>query len=715
MTQPSVARLKELLFEKESRDLDAIARRLEPVAERAGSDADLRRSVARVLEGALRDAEKAQHQELSGALAPMVRRTFRAEIRSEAVQDELAGALYPKIGDMIRRYVASAMRDLMDTINRRLESGLTQNRLALKLRSLATGRSMAELALADTQPFAVEELYLIRRGSGELVHHWSREAAGGTVSPGGAGGNRDSLVSGFLTAITAFAEEAFAGNRDSLRALDLDSHRIYLRASPSYLLAAKCSGTAEAAIEQVLDKGLIDILAEHRAVEAKLPADGGDTAVAEARRQHEAILLQVSGRIEEEIGAAAAQIRRSRGMRPLKAAFLLIGLPLAAYIGYEAYTGYWTTHLQRAVNASIAAMPEFGGYPVTARVERGARTIYVNGLAPTHAARARLIATIETTAPGAALVQTVGVLPSVDLADALASETRRRAADQAVGRLRILDGELRTALGKDGAGQEILGAARKDIDGAIEIISALQAQSAPDRLRAEHAGQALAEVQGRLEGATAHIAGMIDASPAPQPAATRAAAATLVEHLDRLTETAERMSTAVVLLEQQQRAAEARAREVAPLLARQAELTREVAELSRRLEAARTEPSPRQKLEAFARSTAIFFSNGSEYRDPAQAGAALDEAAQLIQAAGLLVRIVGYTDEAGTAAQNLPLSQSRADKVEGDLAARGVPRQLLVAVGRATVLELQPRSGTANASRRVEIEIAFRGERPGAP
>ena len=192
MSQQTVSKLKELLFDREARELDelrqqldalsrhqhagseaelrernALARRIDELAERTGGDAQLRRSVARVIDGAILDAEGVRHDELKKALAPMVRQTFQAEIKLEATQEDLASALYPKIGDMIRRFIASAMRDMMDTINRRLESGLTNNRFMLKLRSLTTGRSMAELALADTQHFTVDELHLIRRGSGE--------------------------------------------------------------------------------------------------------------------------------------------------------------------------------------------------------------------------------------------------------------------------------------------------------------------------------------------------------------------------------------------------------------------------------------------------------------------------------------------------------------------------------------------------------------------
>src|SRR5215467_6440135 len=115
-----VSRLKELLFENESRTLSDLTHRMDLVFERAGSPERFTASVAGVLDDALRRAEVDRHTELSQAIAPLIVKTIKTEIRGS--QDELAEALYPAMGRMVKAYVASAIRDLMDDINRRLES-----------------------------------------------------------------------------------------------------------------------------------------------------------------------------------------------------------------------------------------------------------------------------------------------------------------------------------------------------------------------------------------------------------------------------------------------------------------------------------------------------------------------------------------------------------------------------------------------------------------
>ena len=141
-----------------------LARRIDAVFERAGSNEQLTRSVADVLDNAFQRAETERHDALANAVAPVVVKTIKTEILNS--RDDLVEALYPMTGQMVKAYVASAMKDLVNQVNRRLE----HNPLMLRIKSLTTGRSMAELAIAESQRLEVDELLLIRRGTGNWWH-----------------------------------------------------------------------------------------------------------------------------------------------------------------------------------------------------------------------------------------------------------------------------------------------------------------------------------------------------------------------------------------------------------------------------------------------------------------------------------------------------------------------------------------------------------------
>jgi outer membrane protein OmpA-like peptidoglycan-associated protein len=121
-------------------------------------------------------------------------------------------------------------------------------------------------------------------------------------------------------------------------------------------------------------------------------------------------------------------------------------------------------------------------------------------------------------------------------------------------------------------------------------------------------------------------------------------------------------------------------------------------------------PSAQERLIAFARSNAVFFGNDQEFRDAEAARTMLDTLSDHIKSAKRLVRVVGYTDERGTAARNSALGRARADKVVQELAQRGVAREMLVAVGRGSIRDISTVVGEQSANRRVEFEVGFEGE-----
>ena len=280
MTQ-GVARLKELLFDTESANIEKLDQRLNAALDRvqsleglnerertervelikkvgelfnrAGTQERFGSSVAEVLGDALRAAEVDNHEEMAGAMAPLVVQTIQVELRNS--QDELVEILYPITGRMVKAYVATAMSDLVRQLNQRVE----HDGAMLRLRSLISGKSVAELAIVDSQHLKVEEIFLIRRGSGALVARWS---AGVEQS------NSDIHLSGIISAINDFATHAFQADGRQLRSFELDDFDIYLRASPVYLMAAKCRGVAPSGTDAIFDDefmSLLERLHEHTA------------------------------------------------------------------------------------------------------------------------------------------------------------------------------------------------------------------------------------------------------------------------------------------------------------------------------------------------------------------------------------------------------------------------------------------------------------------
>jgi outer membrane protein OmpA-like peptidoglycan-associated protein len=368
------------------------------------------------------------------------------------------------------------------------------------------------------------------------------------------------------------------------------------------------------------------------------------------------------------------------------------------------------------------------GYPVTLEVGHRGQSLSVSGLAPSEAARSQLMARLATDLPGVVIADKgLAALPArgPDLSPAIAS--MRKDLGQVESALRSEVGAVERQAAQMAARMAALrsleraGRRLEDATPDLEALSGLQQTSRRTTVEAARAlaakaaaaitvavatlreravstdadarvSSALAATGADLRRAAQDIAGLIG-GPAPTTQPSRAAvpsATGISDAAELVSLSAERLATVSAAALQ---AASIRIPEPPRI------------------------PSPTavERLKAYAARNAIFFANNEDYRDPSRAAAVLDEVARLTKEARVMVRVVGYTDERGGQSRNNQLAQSRAEKIAQALLARGVPKALIVAVGRATGPDLSPVIGPESANRRAEFEIAFDGEPAAGP
>ena len=721
----SVSRLKELLFDRENATLnelqtrllhlaaaeqlsreelarqvhDAIrteagnraelAARLEALLSRTGSDEALRASVAGILDGAFRDAEVNRHDQLSRAIAPVVVKTIKTELRNS--QDEMVEALYPITGRLVKSYVASAMRDLADRINRRLAGG--SNPIMLRLRSLLSGRPVGDLAIADLQRLEVTELFLIRRGSGQLLQHWPDSA-----NPDQGLSNSNIHLSGVLAAINDFASQTLKDDGGALRSFSLDDFHIYLRGSPGYLLAAKCRGVPPAGVEQILDDEFLRLLERNSRV---------------LREDHSSAMPAVLSPLATNLGHKLEEQHRNLatetglGFNPLKILAYGLAIPLLLVAGWVGFTRFETSQVERTVTQAIESIADLRGYTLQVQVAPRGRAVTLTGLVPSTVVKSELLGRVRSLLKDVTVDDRLAAVPNQgaefetqvarlqrELAG-LESETVRSSVRRALSRaiksldvaipelhrlnLELLDASARNTVDSisgliDRVGRDLRQLHSRIAAGPFDI-SQINSISTP-----MHA------VTLNLHQVTSDLATLLSkGSQGSSAAHGEAAPSDVTESAEVLGIAAGQVATMAVAVAQ---SASVKPAPALPL----------------------SEPTPIEKLQKWVRSNAVFFGDGIDYRAPASTEATLNEAARFITNAGVLVRIIGYTDERGAQVRNVSLAQQRAQRVVDALVERGVPKQLLVAVGRPAGLEITSSVGPQSANRRVEFEIGFNGE-----
>jgi len=407
--------LKQLLLSRELAQLSDLQRRADQIEARVGDGPALTLSVETVLVEILRTAQARDHERVASALAPLMVSSMRAEIRNS--RDTIVEALYPITGRLVAAAVKDAIKQAFQQVDQRLDNALSFDRWRARIISRVTGRSQAEILLRYRPRFRVEAFLVADRTTGSSI---ARHAGFGRKN--GDGESDDELFSGMHNAALTFARDALRGNEGGdVRRLDFGGAELFLRTSPTLLLAVRTAGPPPADIDQQLERLFVDFLSANRQilnVIGPIEPENGATLSAD--------LLQ---RLDAVSTSSAKQSKGPPRKGFIVAAIAAIGLWFGGNMWLEQRA---RTNLKAEADAIIASMPELTGYRVEASVDDNG--LHITGLSPTQATLDRLRTSLTGTAANAETPLTISVsaLPaSADqnvsaVADALLPEVERR-------------------------------------------------------------------------------------------------------------------------------------------------------------------------------------------------------------------------------------------------------------------------------------------------
>ena len=631
------ASLKGLLFSDETEQLAALQARLVALDGRVGDDALLTKSVANIVAQALRQAEVVGHRELSQAISPLVVASIRREIVDS--REVMVEALYPITGRLVSSYVSGAIQKLSDDINARFDALLSPRSLALRMRAALSGKSYGELVLAQNGRFQVSQILLVAAHSGVCIARWPQDAAGKADDKNvpHIGSSNVDMISALLTAIMDFSREAFAGESSELRSLNFGNMLLLLRRSPQYIVAAVGKGQVTPNFEARVDEEFLNILDAL-----------GKSGV------HPAPLLEQLHEKLETIPAVA--VKRAGGVSPALVLFSVIGLALAAWIGWSMWRGSEARRLAAQITA-VEHLPELQGYPVS--VQAG-DTLRVTGIAPNSAARDLVVNKLAEIFPKQEISMQVGLVASsqdvINIAKSSAEIAQKAdALDSALKNLTVEHAKTNMQI-----------AALEDLN--LQNLTTLR-------------GALSAKVDSQVQDVAA------------QNAKVETQVQDVAEKLQ------DSVKTTAQVLAQKQAAFEA-------VVTGLRDLSEHLKQVEAKLE------SPELKLHDWVAQHAIYFGDGSNYRDDAIASRTLDDLVALMKAVpDQKLRLAGYSDEPALAPQaNKLASLKRAQKVAQGMIERGIAPDRLIVVSRGAAQKISESEGSGSANRRVTFELAAAGE-----
>jgi outer membrane protein OmpA-like peptidoglycan-associated protein len=233
---------------------------LEKIYERLNNPQITAEDLSRLLPEA---AQRAEDKDLSTAMVPTVEHAIHASVQKD--QDVLATAIFPIVGPATRKAAISAVEEMIQSLDKTLESSLSPNSWKWRLEALMTGKRFAQVVMLRTLVYQVEQVFLIHKKNGLLLQH--------AVAPQVTVQDPD-LVSAMLTAIQDFVKDSFNTHKsDTLHSLYYGELTIWIEEGPQAVLAGIIRGNAPRELRLVFQDAIEKI---HQKFNKELIVFNGD-------------------------------------------------------------------------------------------------------------------------------------------------------------------------------------------------------------------------------------------------------------------------------------------------------------------------------------------------------------------------------------------------------------------------------------------------------
>lgn len=187
--------------------------------------------------------------EIPQRLGPTITETLKIQIQES--KDEVVEALYPIMGRMIKKYVQREIRLLSDRLDQRLDQAFSLEGWWRRIKSWFGGVPEKDLMMQELAEPQIEEIFVIEKDSGLLIGSYSRQK---TMD--------QDMISGMLTAIKSFVEDAFDTGHQNLELIEYDLYKIHIQNFHRFYVAVVLSGVLTSQFRDQLEDKIMEFV-EH--------------------------------------------------------------------------------------------------------------------------------------------------------------------------------------------------------------------------------------------------------------------------------------------------------------------------------------------------------------------------------------------------------------------------------------------------------------------
>lgn len=346
--RPVIDRLIEERISEDSQKMAIAIARILPSAIEEGivlSPEETAKAIAPEIALAIREQIRLDADAISQTLGPEMGKAIKAQIELE--RDAMVDALYPVIGSTISKYMVEVVQD----INRKVESTLSPAGIKRKIQAKIQGVSEAELIFKESVGYHVRAIFLIDKDSGLVIQE--------VQLPGETHLDSD-MIAGMLTAIRSFANDCISSGSE-LDAIDYGDWQIPIEVAGYCYLAVVVAGEPTKQFITKIRQVLSQIVMEHGKAIQNFDGNLAD--------------------VPPGIGQKLEQLAEPNKDKPQKSSpallWLLIFILSAILIpwGIVGYRARVARNIEQTVATQLDAAPELSVYRLESEVKQGKLTV----------------------------------------------------------------------------------------------------------------------------------------------------------------------------------------------------------------------------------------------------------------------------------------------------------------------------------------------------
>ena len=293
----------------------------------------LSRSIAEII------ARKAQSdpEELGRALQPVISPAIKEEIADN--RDQMIDVLYPILGGMIARYVTNAIRELLETIDRKIEERLSFQKIKRKIKARLSGVSETELLLEESFTARILSIFIVQRESGLLI----AESNWGDTEI-----DDPQMVASMASAIKDFINDWIRETREvsEVQLVSYGTSSLYIESAGSVYLIAFLEREPDYEQRERINEFFAKLLKKYHTFFAKFDGDSQAEEIKEIERTINEFIAQINERV--------SQGEKTDSPVPVRVVLSILLLLILLPVGYRLYRDYRIHRLEEKVRQKTA-------------------------------------------------------------------------------------------------------------------------------------------------------------------------------------------------------------------------------------------------------------------------------------------------------------------------------------------------------------------------